>query len=96
MTQVRAWYLPDVSENEIAEGLLRLRQGPAWVTSFVGDYASLAALKNMTSQLIGDFIRSVEAATRSALNGDPAPEEPLTRYAPTWWCPARRPWRSAC
>jgi len=73
---VRAWYLPEVSEDDLAEGLNRLRRGPAWVTSFTGDYASLAALKDMTSQLIGRFLGSVEAATRAAA----AQEGPLTRY----------------
>ncbi|MDP9828008.1 dGTPase [Kineosporia succinea] len=73
--QVRAWYLPHVPESDLLEGLNRLRRLPAWVTGFEGDYASLAALKNMTSQLIGRFVRSVEEATRE-VSGD----GPLTRY----------------
>ncbi|GLY32974.1 deoxyguanosinetriphosphate triphosphohydrolase [Kineosporia sp. NBRC 101731] len=72
---VRSWYLPDVADDVIAEGLDRLRRLPAWVTSFAGDYASLAALKDMTSQLIGRFVRSVEEATRAEAGG-----KPLTRY----------------
>ncbi|GAA3624241.1 deoxyguanosinetriphosphate triphosphohydrolase [Kineosporia mesophila] len=72
---VRSWYLPDVADDVIAEGLERLRRLPAWVTSFAGDYASLAALKDMTSQLIGRFVRSVEEATRAQAGG-----KPLTRY----------------
>ena len=76
--QVRAWYLPDVPESDLAEGLERLRRHPAWVTSFAGDYPSLAALKDMTSQLIGRFVRSVEEATRAA--SDLPADQPLTRY----------------
>jgi len=78
VAQARAWYLPGVPSAQIAAGLDRLRHDPAWVTSFTGDLACLAALKTMTSTLIGRFVRSVEAATRSAVGGMAAP---LTRYA---------------
>ena len=84
VAQVRAWYLPEVPEHEIADGLERLRRGPAWVTSFHGDYASLAALKDMTSQLIGRFSSSVEEATRAAAS----PDRPLTRYGADLVVPA--------
>ncbi len=43
---------------------------------FDGEYRSLAALKDMTSQLIGRFVRSVEAATRTASGS----RGRLTRY----------------
>ncbi|MBT0770856.1 deoxyguanosinetriphosphate triphosphohydrolase [Kineosporia sp. J2-2] len=78
VAQARDWYLPGVPEPDIAAGLDRLRHDPAWVSAFTGDYASLAALKNMASQLIGRFVRSAESATRAAVDGDPA--LPLTRY----------------
>jgi dGTPase len=81
--QVRSWYLPDLSEDDALAALHRLRSMSAWVTAFDGEYGSLAALKDMTSQLIGRFIRSVEAATRI---GAGLPDRlgpgggPLTRY----------------
>jgi dGTPase len=76
VAQVRSWYLPDLSEADAAAALHRLRSLPAWVSQFDGEYRSLAALKDMTSQLIGRFVRSVEAATRTAAAADGV----LTRY----------------
>jgi dGTPase len=37
-----------------------------WPAEFTGDLASLAALKNLTSELIGRFCRAAEGATRAA------------------------------
>ncbi len=62
--QVREWYLPDVADGEVAAALDRLRGMPAWVGDFDGSHRALAALKNMTSQLIGRFTSAVEEATR--------------------------------
>jgi dGTPase len=62
--QVRAWYLPDVEDDEVAEAVARLRSLPGWVTRYDGSWRALAALKNLTSQLIGRFTRAAEAATR--------------------------------
>jgi dGTPase len=73
---VRAWYLPDAGPDEVAEALTRLRALPAWVGEFDGSHRALAALKDLTSQLIGRFVRDAEAATRERFGaGD------LTRYA---------------
>ncbi len=74
--QVRQWYLADADADEVAAALGRLRAMPAWVSQMDGSRRSLAALKNMTSQLIGRFARDVERATRQAF-GDGR----LTRYA---------------
>jgi dGTPase len=76
VAQVRAWYLPDLPESDVLAALTRLRSMPAWIREFDGGYRSLAALKDMTSQLIGRFVRSVEAATRAAA----ASSGELTRY----------------
>jgi dGTPase len=75
--QVRAWYLPDLPLDEALAALHRLRSLSAWVPEFDGEYRSLAALKDMTSQLIGRFIRSAESATRSAAGSGGR----LTRYS---------------
>jgi dGTPase len=77
VAQVRSWYLPDLAEDEVLAALHRLRALSAWVPDFDGEYRSLAALKDMTSQLIGRFIRSVEAPTRMAGGADRS----LTRYS---------------
>ncbi len=74
--QVRSWYLPDIADDEVAEAINRLRALPVWVADFDGGHRALAALKDMTSQLIGRFTLAVERATR-ARHGTGR----LTRYA---------------
>ena len=73
---VREWYLPDAAADEVADALRRLRALPAWVGEFDGSHRALAALKDLTSQLIGRFVRAAESATRERFGGGP-----LTRYA---------------
>jgi len=59
--------------SEVFAGLLTL---PCWPAGFDGGLASLAALKNLTSELIGRFCRSAQDATLAA-----AGRGRLTRYA---------------
>jgi dGTPase len=59
--------------SEVFAGLLTL---PCWPTAFDGGLESLAALKNLTSELIGRFCRSAQDATLAA-----AGRGSLTRYA---------------
>jgi dGTPase len=73
--QVRDWYLADASAEETAAALDRLRAMPTWVGSYDGSRRSLAALKDLTSQLIGRFARDVERATRARYG-----QGRLTRY----------------
>jgi dGTPase len=73
---VRSWYLPDLADGEVEQALARLRAVPAWVDRFDSSHRALAALKDMTSQLIGRFTGAVEAATRERHGGGR-----LTRYA---------------
>jgi dGTPase len=74
---VREWYLPEVEDAELDEALRRLRSVRSWPeTSYDGSRGALAALKNLTSDLIGTFCRQVRDATR-ALVGD----RPLVRHA---------------
>jgi dGTPase len=73
---VRDWYLPTAQDGELDEALDRLRRGTAWPdASYDGSRASLAALKNLTSSLIGDFCTDVRDATRAAYGAGP-----LARY----------------
>jgi dGTPase len=74
--QVRAWYLPDADPQETAAAMDRLRALPAWVVGVDGSRRALAALKDMTSQLIGRFTRAAEQATRVRFGPGR-----LTRYA---------------
>jgi dGTPase len=69
-------YAPDLSETELTEALARLI-ATGWIPqSYNGSRTDLAALKDMTSMLIGRFVQTVGEATR-AKYGD----GPLTRYA---------------
>jgi dGTPase len=71
---VRAWYGRG-DEAELADALNRLREQDWWVDEYDGSHRSLAALKDMTSQLIGRLAGTVTEATR-AEHGD----GPLTRH----------------
>ncbi len=75
VAQARDWYLPERSETDIADGLARLRALPMFVHSYDGSRASLAALKNMTSELIGRFALAASALTRERYGPGP-----LVRY----------------
>jgi dGTPase len=74
---------PGASEPEVEEALDRLVRLPFWPTSYDGSHASLAALKNLTSELIGRFARAAEAATREAFGA-----APLGRYSADLVVPA--------
>jgi dGTPase len=69
-------YLPDAEPAELDVGVRTLIELPYWPTAHDGGLTSLAALKNLTSQLIGRFCQAAEAATREAYG-----RGPLTRYA---------------
>lgn len=73
--QVRSWYLPDAGDDEVLEAFVRLRGLPEWVRGFDGSVRALAALKNLTSHLIGRFTRAIEEATRDRYGPGP-----LTRH----------------
>lgn len=70
------WYLPHSDPGAIDAALARLEATPVWVREADGSRPAMAALKNMTSQLIGRFCDSALALTRAAYGS-----APLTRYA---------------
>ncbi|ANH40146.1 Deoxyguanosinetriphosphate triphosphohydrolase [Nocardioides dokdonensis FR1436] len=72
---VRAWYVPEADDDLLDEVLAGLRTIGSWpVTSYDASRRSLAALKNLTSDLIGRFCGDVQAATFAAADG------PFVRY----------------
>ncbi|MGY5764630.1 deoxyguanosinetriphosphate triphosphohydrolase [Brachybacterium sp. DNPG3] len=73
---VQDWYMPGESIEALDEALRRLEAETYWLREFTGTMRSAAALKDLTSQLIGRFTRSVVWATRSAHG-----EAPLSRYS---------------
>jgi dGTPase len=73
---VREWYLPDVVDEELDAALADLRAMPSWPRgSYDGSRGAQAALKNLTSDLIGAFCAGVQHATH-----DKYGTGPLTRY----------------
>ncbi|WP_183100958.1 deoxyguanosinetriphosphate triphosphohydrolase [Nocardioides pelophilus] len=72
---VRAWYAPDASDDLLDDVLGRLQRIGSWPeTAYDGTRGSLAALKNLTSDLIGRFCGAVQQATFAASEG------PFVRY----------------
>jgi dGTPase len=71
----RAAYAPDLREDDFAAALDRLLATGSIPGRYTGSRADLAALKDMTSRLVGRFVLAVEEATR-ARHGP----GPLRRY----------------
>lgn len=69
------WYGTSVSEDDLHQAFERLVTMPEWLASFGGSYTDLAALKDLTSELIGRFCNATVSATREI-----AGDEPLGRY----------------
>ncbi|GAA2267751.1 deoxyguanosinetriphosphate triphosphohydrolase [Actinomadura sp. NPDC048955] len=69
-------YCPDAGQAELEERFAALLAEPYWPDRYDGTPRSLAALKNLTSTLIGRFCLAAETATREAYG-----DRPLTRYA---------------
>jgi len=72
---VREWYLPDVDRDDLSATIAGLAAGGCWPTAaYDGTRAGQAALKNLTSDLIGRFCDDVQKATYAAAAG------PFVRY----------------
>jgi dGTPase len=75
LSAIQSWVGYDFARDELEDALYRLMRMPEWITSFDGTRASLAGLKNLTSDLIGRFARAATTATREAYG-----MSALTRY----------------
>jgi dGTPase len=73
---VKEAYLMDVGGAELTDAIDTLLAQPFWPATPDRTRRGLAALKNLTSQLIGRFCHAAEAATRGHHDG-----AQLTRYA---------------
>ena len=72
---VRAWYVPDADDDAMDAALSALTEVGSWPEApYDGSRRSLAALKNLTSDLIGRFCGEVQEATFAAADG------PWVRY----------------
>ncbi len=71
----REWYGEHFEIAELEAALVRLAGMPEWPADYRGTTASLAALKNLTSKLIGRFCIAAQQATRAEFG-----DKPLTRY----------------
>lgn len=81
---VRDWYLPSATDDALDDTLAGLRSVGSWpVAPYDGTRGSLAALKNLTSDLIGRFCAAAQHATFAAGDG------PFVRYAADLVVPER-------
>ena len=71
----RRAYAPDADADELAAALGRLLGLDAWPAAYDGSRRALAALKDLTSSLIGRFCTAVEQATHAQSGA-----RPLRRY----------------
>ena len=80
----RQWYGAAWDADELAATYGRMRRARLFPEHFNGSRQSLAQLKNITSDLIGRFCKSVETATRERYGSGP-----LTRYGANVIIPER-------
>ena len=72
---VRSWYLPEADDDAMDAALSALTEVESWPDApYDGSRRSLAALKNLTSDLIGRFCGAVQEATFATADG------PFVRY----------------
>ena len=75
VAQTRRWYNPAVSDDALGAALERLVALPAWLERWSQSRRDRAALKDMTSELIGRFCYAAHDATRERFGSGA-----LTRY----------------
>jgi dGTPase len=80
------------SAAELESVFAEFTELPCWQFGFDGGPASLASVKNLTSELVGRFCQAAEAATLAAATGPAAagPAPDLSRYAADLVVPRRQ------
>lgn len=76
ISSTRMWYGDQWDADLLEDAFSRLRRDNLFLIRFTGTRSSLAALKNLTSTLIGRFCSAVEHATKAKYGSGP-----LTRYS---------------
>jgi dGTPase len=76
ISSTRTWYGDQWDADLLEDAFSRLRRDNLFLIRFTGTRSSLAALKNLTSTLIGRFCSAVEHATKAKYGSGP-----LTRYS---------------
>lgn len=79
-----AWYGDRISAEDLYDAASRLIAEAYWPQHYTGSYASRAAIKNLTSQLIGRFCEATEDATREAYGGQPLGRYSADLVVPGW------------
>lgn len=69
-TSTIQWYGSSVSRDDLGNALDRLRALPGWLDSFNATSRDLAAMKELTSDLIGRFLVDTVKATRAEFGED--------------------------
>lgn len=64
-SKIQAWAGPGLSRSDIEEAFLRLSSSSFWLKEYTATKADLATLKNLTSSLIGSFVRRTTEHTHS-------------------------------
>lgn len=77
-------YARDIDEDELHRALITITSLPVWPRAFDGSMASLVALKDMTSELIGRFCSAAQRATQDRYG-----HKPLSRYDATLILPTQ-------
>lgn len=71
----RDWYGGALGADELGSAWERIAAQPFWIHEYSGSLRDAAALKNLTSQLIGRFVSAMATATREVFG-----DGPLTRF----------------
>ncbi len=83
---IRSWTLTSLSDDDLDAALTRVAGHPSWLGSFDNSRASLAALKNLTSQLIGRFCVATTEATLAASSDGPVARFGVSVLVPDETC----------
>ena len=64
-SKIQAWAGPELASSDIEEAFSRLSSSSFWLKNYGSTIADMATLKNLTSALIGSFVRRTTEHTQS-------------------------------